>query len=74
MLYDVVRADDPNDFVIDAVCIETDDGPNTEATDAEILPPGVLGFYQVRAENTCVSRYSAYGLPETASTTAPKTM
>ena len=49
-LYDVVRSDDPTDFVTSASCISIDD-PSTSATDTD--DPLSIFHYLVRAENTC---------------------
>jgi hypothetical protein len=52
-LYDVVRSDDPTDFVTSASCISIDD-PSTSTTDTDDpLSPGAVFHYLVRAENGC---------------------
>jgi hypothetical protein len=52
VLYDTVRSSDPTDFVSAAVCLDPD-GPDTETTDEDPLPPGTIAFYLARAENGC---------------------
>jgi hypothetical protein len=51
--YDTLRSASPADFVTGTFCVETNDGPNTTATDS--TPPflGGVFFYLVRAENSC---------------------
>ena len=52
-LYDAIRSSDPTDFTTGAVCVESDDGSDREATDAFIPGPGGVAFYLIRAENPC---------------------
>lgn len=51
--YDTLRSDRPDGFLGDAVCIESDDGPNTTSIDPEIPPVTGLFHYLVRAANPC---------------------
>lgn len=51
--FDVVRAESPDDFGVQAVCVESDDGTDSQATDTQIPDPGMLFAYVVRAENAC---------------------
>jgi hypothetical protein len=52
VVYDVVRSDDPVNFVSGAVCIVSDD-VNQTAADAPSPLPGEVFFYLARAENGC---------------------
>ena len=51
-VYDTLRADGPRAFD-GAVCIETDDGSDTRASDVEDPAAGEVYYYLVRAENGC---------------------
>jgi putative metal-binding protein len=55
LLYDTIRSTNPADFVTTppAACLESDDGPDTFATDTGIPPVGSVFFYLVRAQNAC---------------------
>lgn len=52
--YDTIRAGSPTGFVAAGVCAETDDGSNTQATDAATPALGAIFYYLIRAENDCV--------------------
>jgi hypothetical protein len=53
LLYDVLRSDLAGDFVSAGFCLESDDGPGTDATDVEVpAGPGFL-YYLTRAGNGC---------------------
>lgn len=53
--YDVIRSRVPSTFVDPALasCLETNDGPNTTAIDAQTPLRGRVFFYVVRASNVC---------------------
>ncbi len=51
--YDTIRSQDANDFVTNAVCIESDDGTDTMATDVAVPPSNEIWFYLVVSENAC---------------------
>ncbi|HET8946501.1 MAG TPA: immunoglobulin domain-containing protein [Candidatus Polarisedimenticolia bacterium] len=53
MLYDVVRSSVAADFVAAGICVESDDGPNTVATDASAPAAGGIFFYVVRPQDAC---------------------
>jgi hypothetical protein len=53
MLYDVVRSSVAADFVNAGLCVETDDGPNTVATDSSAPAIGAIFFYVVRPQDVC---------------------
>jgi hypothetical protein len=61
MLYDVLRSDVSSDFVTTAVCIESDDGPNTTAADAAVPAAGSPYFYLHRAQNSCPAGVGTLG-------------
>jgi hypothetical protein len=52
-LYDVLRSDSPQDFMGSGICVESDDGADTVASDADEPAPEAVFFYLVRAENDC---------------------
>ena len=52
-LYDVVRSESPQDFTGAGFCIESDDGADTVAVDADEPVPAGIFYYLVRAENDC---------------------
>jgi len=52
LVYDTLRSSLASSF-LSAVCVESDDGPNTTATDGAAPPAGQLLFYLTRAQNTC---------------------
>ncbi len=53
LAYDTLRSAVASDFTGSAVCIESDDGPNTAAVDPALPSPGEVFHYLVRAENAC---------------------
>ena len=59
--YDTLRSTDAVDFVSKTICLESDDGTDTSATDDSLLLPGQLIFYLVRAENDCPSGSGSLG-------------
>jgi V8-like Glu-specific endopeptidase len=52
VVYDTLRSELPFDFMT-AQCLESDDGMDTEAADGDWLPPGMIFYYLVRAQNGC---------------------
>ena len=52
LVYDTLRTLDPSDF-IGATCVESNQGPDTVATDSVDPPPGEAFFFLVRAETVC---------------------
>jgi hypothetical protein len=61
MRYDALRTLIPSDFVISAICLETNDGPNTTASDATIPAVGTCFYYDFGAENSC--GFGPFGRP-----------
>lgn len=61
MLYDVVRSADMTEFVMSAICLETDEGPNSTATDLADPPVGGAFIYLLRAENGCGAGQGSLG-------------
>jgi hypothetical protein len=58
--YDVLRSDTPAGFAAAGICVESDDGTDTSATDAEM--PGETGLYfLVRGENACPGGMGSVG-------------
>jgi hypothetical protein len=53
LVYDTLFSAVPWDFTSEASCLESDDGPNTTATDAATPPVGTVYFYLARAQNAC---------------------
>jgi len=53
VVYDVIRSSNPADFGVSAVCMETDDGPNTTATHGTDPAPGAVVYFLIRAEDPC---------------------
>ncbi len=55
LLYDTIRTRIRSDFVSIplAACVESDDGPNTTATDPATPPVGQAFYYLIRAQNAC---------------------
>jgi bacillopeptidase F len=51
--FDTLRSSSPSDFVALGVCVESNDGPNTTATDSTTPSPGAAFYYLVRARNAC---------------------
>jgi len=52
LLYDTLRSVSPGGF-LSASCLESDDGPNTTATDGTLPSVGQVLFYLTRAQNAC---------------------
>lgn len=67
--YDTLRSTSRNDFVTDppATCVESDDGPNTAATDSDIPAVGAVFYYLVRAQNACPGALGIGSLGTTSS-------
>jgi hypothetical protein len=68
-VYDVIRSENPAEFVAGASCLETDAGPDTTASDMETPTPGGAFFYRVRAENACgvgIAGLDSNGAPQAA--------
>jgi hypothetical protein len=61
ILYDTLRSPTPTNFTSSAVCVESNDGANTIATDATALTPGSIFYYLIRAENACPSGQGVLG-------------
>ena len=61
MRYDTLRSSDPSNFVSGAVCVESNDGPNTTATDASVPAAGSVFYYLIRAENSCPNGSGSLG-------------
>ena len=61
VLYDTLRSPTPSNFTSSAVCVESNDGANTIATDATALTPGSAFYYLIRAENACPSGQGVLG-------------
>jgi hypothetical protein len=55
VVYDLLRASDPADWIGSAVCLESDDGADTSASDGESPPLGAVRYYLLRIENSCVA-------------------
>jgi hypothetical protein len=53
MRYDVLRSASKSDFTSGAMCLESDSGPDTAASDPGDPPPGGIFYYLVRAEDSC---------------------
>ena len=53
LVYDVVRSDDPSDFMTAPTCVESDDASDTSATDTDTPASGTVFAYLVRAETRC---------------------
>ena len=51
----LVASQDASDFLTVPICVESNDGPNTSATDAAPIGVGVVRYYLIRAENSCPS-------------------
>jgi hypothetical protein len=51
--YDTIRSESESDFLDSALCVETDDGSDLEATDTDVPLLGNVFHYLVRAENDC---------------------
>lgn len=59
--YDTLRSPQAGNFVSAASCVESDDGADREATDANNPPPGAVFFYLTRAENDCPAGQGSLG-------------
>jgi hypothetical protein len=59
--YDTLRADSPGGFTSAGTCVESDDGSNTQATDASTPALGGVFFYLLRGENDCPSGQGTLG-------------
>jgi hypothetical protein len=71
--YDLIRSQNPRDFVSAATCVESDDSADTTATDTQNPATRSVLYYLVRAENSCASGVGPLGasrgfLPRTART------
>jgi hypothetical protein len=55
MVYDVLRSNTPADFFTSAICLESNDGPNSTATDLSNPAIQAVFFYLVRAQDACPS-------------------
>jgi hypothetical protein len=51
--YDTIRSADATDFTTGAVCVEWDDGSDTQAVDTAQPSPGGIWFYVIRPQNGC---------------------
>jgi len=58
--YDTIRATSPGGFQF-GFCVESDDGPNTTATDFDLPGTGSVFFYLNRAQNTCPQGVGSLG-------------
>jgi hypothetical protein len=61
MVYDVLRSAVAADFVLGAVCLESGDGPDVSALDAESPAPGEVFYYLVRGRNACPAGVGTLG-------------
>ena len=52
LVYDTLRSGAPGDFLNAAICLESDDGPNTMATDSAVPSVGQVFFHLSRAQNS----------------------
>ena len=71
MLFDTVMSGDPSDFVTTAVCVETDDGPNTDSQHGTDPAVGQVYYFVARPENPCGhggSGHRSDGTPRVART------
>ncbi len=66
--YDTLRSGSAGDF-LSASCLESDDGPNTTATDGTIPSVGQAFFYLTRAQSACLVGVGTLG---TNSSGAPR--
>lgn len=53
LTYDLISAPGPLDFDAAAICVESDDGTDTTASDTVPVAPGEIRYYVVRAQNPC---------------------
>jgi hypothetical protein len=51
--YDLLRSDLATDFLVSALCVESDEGIDRTAFDPSEPAAGGLFYYLVRAENAC---------------------
>jgi hypothetical protein len=58
--YDVLRSDAPAAFATAGVCVESDDGTDTSATDSQ-APGGAGLYFLVRGENACPDGIGSLG-------------
>jgi hypothetical protein len=68
--YDVLRSDQPSDFVVSAACLESGDSDLTAIDDAPIAP-GVGAYFLIRAGNACPGTLGE-GSTGTASSGTPR--
>jgi hypothetical protein len=59
--FDSLRSSSSADFVAGALCVESNDGPNTTSVDAETPTAGSVFYYLVRARNVCPGGIGALG-------------
>lgn len=52
LVYDTLRSGVASNFLL-ADCVESDNGPNTTATDSAARSVGQVFFYLTRAQNSC---------------------
>ncbi len=60
LLYDTLRATSPTGFVA-GICVESNDGVDTAATDTTLPTIATAVYYLVRAENSCPSGLGTLG-------------
>jgi hypothetical protein len=53
LVYDTLRSGIASNFQAAADCVESNDGPNTTATDLAVPSAGQVFYYLTRAKNTC---------------------
>ena len=53
VVYDTLMSGNPADFVADALCVESDDGTDTEAVTPTAPPPGAVHSFLVRGQSAC---------------------
>jgi hypothetical protein len=63
--YDILRSDNPADFLGSIVCVETGGGPDTSAIDLAAPGPGGTFYYLVRATNDCAGMAGTLGTAST---------
>ncbi len=62
--YDTLRSGIKSNFLV-ADCVESDDGPNTTATDVELPSSGQVFYYLNRAQNACAVGVGSLGTGST---------